>query len=97
MCELVSGEIAEDVTSYFANSEQTPSVCALGVLVAKDGTVLVSGGFIIQLLPGAEEETVDAIENNIKMFTSVTALMKEGKGADDFAELLFAGLPFEKF
>ncbi len=97
MCELVSGEIAEDVTSYFANSEQTPSVCALGVLVARDGSALFSGGFLIQLLPGAYGETVDVIEKNITMFTSVTSLMKEGKGADDFASILFDGLEYEKF
>ena len=97
MCQLVSGEIAEDITAYFAQSEQTPSVCALGVLVGKDGICLCSGGFIIQLLPGTWEETVVAIENNVKMFTSVTALMKQGKTADDFAELLFAGIEYEKF
>ncbi len=97
MCELVSGEIAEDITSYFAHSEQTPSVCALGVLVSKDGTCICSGGFLIQLLPGSYEETVQAIENNVALFTSVTALMKEGKGADDFASILFSGLEWEKF
>lgn len=97
MCELVSGEIAEDITSYFAQSEQTPSVCALGVLVAKDGTCLCSGGFIIQLLPGTWEETVDAIEKNVSMFSSVTSLMKNGKGAGDFAEILFADIEYEEF
>lgn len=97
MCELVSGEIAEDITAYFAQSEQTPSVCALGVLVAKDGTCLCSGGFIIQLLPGTWEETVDAIENNVSMFTSVTNLMKNGKAAEDFAKILFANIEYEEF
>lgn len=97
MCELVSGEIAEDITAYFAQSEQTPSVCALGVLVGKDGVCLCSGGFIIQLLPGTWEETVVAIENNVKMFTSVTSMMKQGKNADDFAALLFNGIEYEKF
>jgi len=97
MCELVSGEIAEDITAYFAQSEQTPSVCALGVLVAEDGTCLCAGGFIIQLLPGTWDETIDLIEKNVKMFTSVTSHMKNGKTADDFADMLFAGIEYEKF
>lgn len=97
MCELVSGEIAEDITSYFAQSEQTPSVCALGVLVTEDGTCLCAGGFIIQLLPGTWDETVDIIEKNVKMFTSVTAHMKNAKNADDFASMLFDGIEYEKF
>ncbi len=97
MCELVSGEIAEDVTEYFAQSEQTPSVCALGVLVGREANCICSGGFLIQLLPGTWEETVDAIERNVQGFTSVTSLMREGKTADDFAGILFNGIEFEKF
>ena len=98
MCELVSGEIAEDITSYFAQSEQTPSVCALGVLVGGGGsTCLCAGGFIIQLLPGALDETIDIIEKNISAFSSVTSLLRDGKEADDFAKLLFADLEYEKF
>ena len=97
MCELVSGEIAEDITAYFAQSEQTPSVCALGVLVTEDGTCLCAGGFLIQLLPGTWEETIDLIEKNVTMFTSVTAHMKNGKNADDFANMLFNGIEYEKF
>lgn len=97
MCELFSGEIAEDITAYFAQSEQTPSVCALGVLVSQNDYCLCSGGFLIQLLPGASEDTTDIIEANVKLFNSVTSLMKEGKNADDFAQILFNGIKFEKF
>ena len=59
---LVSGEIGDDITAYFAQSEQTPTACALGVLVDKDQTVKVAGGYLLQLLPGAPEETIDALE-----------------------------------
>ena len=97
MCELVSGEIAEDVTEYFARSEQTPSVCALGVLVTGEKYCICSGGFIIQVLPGAYNETIDIIEKNIGQFTSVTSLMKNGKTADEFAAMLFSGIEYEKF
>ena len=76
---LVSGEIAEDVTSYFAISEQVPTVCALGVLVNPDLTVKCAGGFILQLLPGATEAEIDRLEKNIQGISSITALLNEGK------------------
>lgn len=97
MSELVSGEIAEDLTSYFYNSEQTPSACALGVLVDRDYSIKVSGGFILQLLPGADDITAEKLENNMMLFTSVTNLMNEGKTARDFAEIVFKGVKFEEF
>lgn len=75
---LLTGEIAEDLTYYFASSEQTPSVVALGVLVDKDYSVKRAGGFIIQLMPDAKEETIAAIEKKIPMVTSVTDMLEEG-------------------
>ena len=76
--ELVSGEIAEDLTYYFASSEQTPSVVALGVLVDVDYTVKHSGGFILQLMPDCSDEVIGIIENNLKDLPSVTRMMDQG-------------------
>ena len=89
---LVSGEIAEDITSYYATSEQTPTVCGLGVLVAPDLTVQKAGGFLLQLLPYCPEETIAKIEENVASITSVTGLLSEGKTPSDICEMLFAGL-----
>lgn len=75
---LVTGEIAEDLTYYFATSEQTPSSVALGVLMNKDNTVRQAGGFIIQMMPGASEEIVSGLEKKLEQITAVTAMMDEG-------------------
>lgn len=75
---LVSGEIAEDLTSYYAISEQIPSVCGLGVLVNPDLTVAVSGGFMIQLLPTADETIIDKVEKGLQGLPSVTTMLAEG-------------------
>lgn len=75
---LVSGEIAEDITYYYATSEQTPSSVALGVLMNKDNTVRQAGGFIIQLLPGASEEVISRLEAKLGEITSITTLLNEG-------------------
>lgn len=75
---LVSGEIGDDVTAYFAQSEQTPTACALGVLVDRDQSVKVAGGYLLQLLPGAPEETVDALEKGIQRAGAVTAMLEAG-------------------
>ena len=75
---LVSGEIADDVTAYFAQSEQTPTACALGVLVDTDCSVKVAGGYILQLLPGAPDETIDKLEAGIKRAGAVTAMLDAG-------------------
>jgi len=86
--DLVSGEIGDDIAYYFAYSEQTPSVVALGVLVDVDGNILNAGGYIIQLMPGADEDTVDYLENKIKTIPSVTSMLSDGKMPEDILELI---------
>ena len=80
---LVSGEIGDDVTAYFAQSEQTPTACALGVLVDTDQSVKVAGGYLIQLLPGAPDETIDKVEAGIKRAGAVTAMLEAGLTPED--------------
>ena len=80
---LVSGEIGDDVTAYFAQSEQTPTACALGVLVDTDCSVKVAGGYLIQLLPGAPDETIDKVEAGIKRAGAVTAMLEAGLTPED--------------
>ena len=75
---IVSGEIAEDITAYFATSEQIPTVCALGVLVNPDLTIKAAGGFLIQLLPTAQDDTIDKVERSIEGLPSVTTLLTQG-------------------
>lgn len=89
---LVSGEIAEDITSYLAISEQVPSVCALGVLVNPDLSVKCAGGFLIQLLPFAPESAIDCIERNIADMQSVTKMMEAGMTTDEIALKALEGL-----
>lgn len=90
---IVSGEIAEDITHYYAVSEQTPTVCALGVLVNPDLTVKAAGGFLAQLLPGAmEEDIIDRLEQNIGKLSSVTQLLTAGASAEDICRMVLDGL-----
>ena len=89
---IVSGEIAEDITNYLATSEQTPSVCALGVLVNPDLTVAQAGGFLIQLLPFAPDKAIDIIENNIRDMQSVTQMLSSGMNAESIAMKALEGL-----
>lgn len=89
---LVGGEIAEDLTYYFANSEQTPSSVALGVLMNKDNTVKQAGGFIIQLLPGASEEMIALLEKRLGEITTVTSLLEEGKTPEMILTHILGGL-----
>ncbi|MFJ8237982.1 Hsp33 family molecular chaperone HslO [Ureibacillus sp. NPDC094379] len=83
---IVSGEIAEDFTYYFAVSEQVPSSVGLGVLVNPDNTVLASGGFIIQLLPGCDEETISAIEAHLKTIEPVSKMIEKGLTPEQILE-----------
>ena len=81
--ELVSGEIGDDVTAYFAQSEQTPTACALGVLIDRDQSVKVAGGYLVQLLPGAPDEVIDALEEGIKRSGAVTKMLEAGLTPED--------------
>ena len=81
--ELVSGEIGDDVTAYFAQSEQTPTACALGVLVDRDMSVKVAGGYLVQLLPGAPDEVIDAVEEGIRRAGAVTKMLEDGLTPED--------------
>ncbi|MBQ2854172.1 MAG: Hsp33 family molecular chaperone HslO [Oscillospiraceae bacterium] len=80
---LVSGEIGDDVTAYFAQSEQTPTACALGVLVDRDQSVKVAGGYLVQLLPGAPDEVIDTLEAGIQRAGAVTKMLEEGLTPED--------------
>ena len=81
--QLVSGEIGDDVTAYFARSEQTPTACALGVLVDRDCSVKVAGGYLLQLLPGAPDEVIDKLEQGIQRAGAVTAMLEKGMTPED--------------
>ena len=81
--QLVSGEIGDDVTAYFAESEQTPTACALGVLVDRDQSVKVAGGYLIQLLPGAPEEVIDKLEAGVRRAGAVTPMLEAGLTPED--------------
>lgn len=92
---LQTSEIAEDLTYYFATSEQVPSSVGLGVLMEKDNTVKRAGGFIVQLMPFAEKEVIDRLEQNLSKITSVTSLLDEGKSPEQILELILEGLDME--
>ncbi len=81
--ELVSGEIGDDVTAYYAQSEQTATACALGVLVDRDQSVKVAGGYILQLLPDAPEEVIDKLEEGIRRAGAVTPMLEQGMTPED--------------
>ena len=86
--ELVSGEIAEDITSYLLSSDQVPSACGLGVLVDTDTSVKAAGGFIVQLMPGADESLIDKLEDNIFMMDQLTVILDEDGTDEVFAQVL---------
>ena len=94
--ELVSGEIAEELTQYYAQSEQIPTVCALGVLVDKDGgEALLSGGLLIQVLPGAEESAVQRLEENVSKLEAVTTMLAKGMTLEQMCALVLDGFEME--
>ena len=92
---IVSGEIAEDITSYYATSEQIPTVCALGVLVNPDLTVKKAGGYILQLLPFTEDEIITKIEQNLARVKPVTQLLDEGMDIEDIVRDVLQGFDVE--
>ncbi|MEG0541934.1 MAG: Hsp33 family molecular chaperone HslO, partial [Angelakisella sp.] len=92
MIPIVSGEIAEDITSYCATSEQIPTVCALGVLVNPDLTVRAAGGYMVQLLPGAIEEDIAKLEENVGKLPSVTQMLDEGLSPEEIGRRVLEGM-----
>jgi molecular chaperone Hsp33 len=88
---IVSGEVSEDFTYYFATSEQVPSAVGAGVLVNPDDTILASGGFIVQVMPGADDAVIDKLEKRIQNFPPISSLVREGKTPEEILEHLFAG------
>lgn len=93
---LHSGEIADDLTYYFAQSEQTPSSVGLGVLVnSETGSIICSGGFIVQLMPFCEESVIEKLSKNLSSFTSVTDVYKEGKTPEELLNIVLAGFDVE--
>lgn len=94
--ELLSGEIAEDITQYYAQSEQTPTVCALGVLVNKDsGEAMLSGGLLIQALPGADDAALARLEENVGKLESVTTMLAKGVALEDMCRRALDGFEME--
>ena len=93
--QLVGGEIAEDIAAYFVESEQIPTACALGVLVAPDGGVTAAGGFLVQLLPGAPEETITLLEQNIAALGPVSQVMDRGVSAEEMLRQVLEGFESE--
>jgi molecular chaperone Hsp33 len=92
---LKSGEIADDLTKYLYVSEQTPSSVALGVLVDRDGSIAVSGGYFVQPLPGADEHCLEILENNVLTLPYVTELLRSGHSPEDIIHLVGKGLPVD--
>lgn len=93
--ELQTGEIAEDLTYYFASSEQTPSAVGLGVLLTKENEVSEAGGFIVQLMPDCPDEVISILENNLKTLPSVTEMLSAGMTPEEVLEKVLAGVDIE--
>lgn len=93
--QLQTGEIAEDLTYYFAASEQVPSCVGLGVLMERNNTVRQAGGFIVQLMPFAEEEVIQRLEENLKQIASVTTMLDQGNTPEQILEIVLAGMDVE--
>ena len=95
--ELVSGEIAEDIATYFAKSEQIPTVLSLGVLIDKDYSCLAAGGVLIQLMPFPDDNTVDLIERNAADLVNVSRYFEQGMTNEEIAAIAMRDIPFDKF
>lgn len=95
MTPIVSGEIAEDITAYYAQSEQTPTVCALGVLVNPDLTVKKAGGILLQLLPFCPDDVIDKVEQNIAVLPPMTTMLNEGLTPEDIVKKVLSGFEFD--
>lgn len=94
--ELTSGEIAEDITGYYAQSEQTPTACGLGVLLDKaDGEVLLAGGFLAQLLPGADDSAIDKLEASLEKLEPMTTMLAKGMSVEEIARTVLSGFEVE--
>lgn len=93
--QLLSGEIADDLTCYFVESEQIPSSVGLGVLVKNDFSIMEAGGFIVQLMPGASEEVISKLEGNIQGMKSVTDILREGKTPEELLAMVLNGFDYE--
>lgn len=97
MSPIVSGEIAEDITEYFAVSEQIPTVCALGVLIGNDYKCISAGGYMIQLLPGTEDEFIDRLEKQIEKVPPVSAMFSSGKPNSEYLKEILGDIEFDIF
>ena len=94
---IVTGEIGDDISEYYATSEQTPTVCALGVRANTDNSPKAAGGFLLQLLPGADEALIPQIEKNVTSLGSVSKLIEVGHTPAEIIEMVFEGIPFDYF